>query len=64
MSNTSIRPRPDDRRGDPFKVVYEWNNDIGRVLDIGFEMCVSHTQFIDDAGIGSVACDGGNWTSF
>jgi hypothetical protein len=50
--------------GDQIKIRCEWNNDTGRVLDFGFEMCVSYGQFVDDTGIGSVACDGGNWTTF
>ena len=51
-------------QGDQIKVHCEWNNDTGRVLDFGFEMCVSYAQFIDESGVGSVACDAGNWTNF
>jgi len=51
-------------QGDQLAVHCEWNNDTGRVLDFGFEMCVSYAQFIDESGVGSVACDGGNWTTF
>jgi Copper type II ascorbate-dependent monooxygenase, C-terminal domain len=50
--------------GDQLKVHCEYNNDTGRVLDFGFEMCVSYMQYVDDSGVGSVACDGGNWTDF
>jgi len=51
-------------QGDQLKVTCQWNNDTGRVLEFGFEMCVSYAQFIDDTGVGSVACDGGRWTNF
>lgn len=50
--------------GDKVDVRCEWNNDTGRVLPFGFEMCVAFGQFVDDQGIGSWACDGGNWTTF
>jgi hypothetical protein len=50
--------------GDKVKVTCSWNNDTGRNLPFGFEMCVSYAQFVDEGGIGSWACDGGNWTTF
>jgi hypothetical protein len=50
--------------GDTIDVHCEWNNDSGRVLDFGFEMCVSFGEFVDDEGVGSRACDSGNWIPF
>jgi hypothetical protein len=50
--------------GDSIDVECEWNNDEGRVLPFGFEMCVAFGQFIDDKGIGGWACDDGRWTDF
>jgi len=50
--------------GDKIHVQCNWNNDTGRVLDFGFEMCVAFGQFVDDSGMGNWACDGGNWTTF
>jgi hypothetical protein len=50
--------------GDTVDVHCEWNNDSGRVLGFGFEMCVSFGEFVDDEGIGSRACDNGTWVPF
>lgn len=50
--------------GDHVKVHCEWNNDSGRPLPFGFEMCVGYGRFIDDAGIGNIACDNGSWGPF
>jgi hypothetical protein len=50
--------------GDQLDVECTWNNDEGRVLPFGFEMCVVFAQFVDDQGIGSWACDNGQWTVF
>lgn len=50
--------------GDSIDVECEWDNDEGRVLPFGFEMCVAFGQFIDDQGLGGWACDNGNWTEF
>lgn len=50
--------------GDAIDVHCEWNNDTDKVLNFGFEMCVGFGQFVDDEGLGNVACDGGNWTTF
>ncbi|MEO8702079.1 MAG: hypothetical protein ABI867_18695 [Kofleriaceae bacterium] len=50
--------------GDQIDVHCDWNNDTDRTLNFGFEMCVSFGQFVDDEGLGNVACDGGNWTDF
>jgi len=63
-----IRHEPSDpftvNPGDKVNVHCEWNNDTGRVLDFGFEMCVAYGQFVDDTEMGSWACDGGHWTDF
>ncbi len=50
--------------GDKVEVHCEWNNDTGRVLGFGFEMCVAFGQFVDDTGMGNWACDNGFWTDF
>ncbi len=50
--------------GDQLDTTCEWNNDTGRDLNFGFEMCVTYGQFIDDKNLGSLACDDGHWTAF
>lgn len=50
--------------GDTVDVHCEWNNDTGRNLSFGFEMCVAFGQFVDDGDRGNWACDGGSWTDF
>jgi hypothetical protein len=50
--------------GDSVDVHCEWNNTTNRDLSFGFEMCVAFGQFVDDAGLGNWACDGGTWTAF
>lgn len=50
--------------GDKIHIQCNWNNDSGRPLPFGFEMCVVFGQFVDDQGIGSRACDAGQWTDF
>jgi hypothetical protein len=50
--------------GDTVEVGCTWNNTEGRVLPFGFEMCVAFGQFIDDAGVGSIACNTGSWIPF
>ena len=50
--------------GDQVDVHCEWNNDTGRDLGFGFEMCVTFGQFVDDNSMGSWACDDGHWTDF
>jgi hypothetical protein len=52
------------RAGDTADVSCTWNNDEGRSLLFGFEMCVVFGQFIDSQGIGSRACDNSRWTDF
>ena len=65
---------PEDRRdpttplivnvGDEVDIECTWNNDEGRPLAFGFEMCVAFGQFVDDAGLGNWACDNGTWGAF
>jgi hypothetical protein len=50
--------------GDKLDVECNWNNDTGRNLGFGFEMCVAFGQFIDDTGMGNWACDNGAWVEF
>jgi hypothetical protein len=50
--------------GDKVDVRCTWDNDQNRDLTFGFEMCVAFGQFVDDAGQGSWACDGGSWSVF
>lgn len=50
--------------GDQIDVSCTWNNDEGRNLPFGFEMCVVFGQFVDEAGLGSKACDNAHWTDF
>jgi hypothetical protein len=51
-------------QGDKVKVHCEWDNDTGRELSFGQEMCLAFGQTIDDDGIGNVACDAGEWTDY
>lgn len=50
--------------GDSIDVHCEWNNDSGHDLPFGFEMCVAFGEFIDDTGMGNLACDRSSWTPF
>lgn len=50
--------------GDKLDVSCTWNNDEGRVLPFGFEMCVAFGQYIDAEGVGGVACNTGEWIPF
>ncbi|MBX3154972.1 MAG: hypothetical protein KF773_03155 [Deltaproteobacteria bacterium] len=50
--------------GDKVDVECNWNNDTGRSLGFGFEMCVAFGQFVDDTSMGNWACDGGRWVDF
>lgn len=52
------------KAGDELRVHCEWNNDTGKELSFGQEMCLAFGQTLDNDGIGNVACDGGQWTSF
>lgn len=50
--------------GDNVHVHCVWDNTTGGQLTFGIEMCVFFAQTVDDSGVGSIACDQGNWTSF
>lgn len=50
--------------GDELDIECNWNNDTGRNLPFGFEMCVAFGQFVDDTNMGNIACDGDHWTDF
>lgn len=50
--------------GDKLDVTCTWNNDTGRDLGFGFEMCVAFGQFVDDSNMGNWACDNGHWVRF
>ncbi len=50
--------------GDQLDTTCTWNNNTGRELNFGFEMCVTYGQFIDEKNQGSWACDDGHWTDF
>jgi hypothetical protein len=50
--------------GDKIDIHCEWENDTAGTLNFGFEMCVGFGQFVDDEGLGNLACDGGNWGTF
>jgi len=51
-------------KGDGLKVDCRWNNDTGKPLSFGQEMCVFFAQTIDDNQQGNHACDNGEWTEF
>jgi hypothetical protein len=50
--------------GDQLNVHCEWNNTTSSDMTFGIEMCVGFSEFVDDAGAGSLACDAGHWTAF
>jgi hypothetical protein len=50
--------------GDQLSVHCEWDNTTSSDMTFGIEMCVGFTEFVDEAVAGSVACNGGRWTSF
>ncbi len=52
------------KSGDKLQVHCEFDNDSGRVLDFGFEMCVAYAQFVDADGLGSWACNNNHWDTF
>lgn len=52
------------KQGDVLETTCTWDNNTGRDLNFGFEMCVTFGQFVDDKGLGSWACDDGSWTTF
>jgi hypothetical protein len=50
--------------GDTVDIHCEWNNDSGRDLAFGFEMCVGFANTVDDNNTGSRAWDDGTWGPF
>ncbi|HEY4239188.1 MAG TPA: hypothetical protein VGM88_05205 [Kofleriaceae bacterium] len=50
--------------GDALHLRCTYDNTTGGNLLFGREMCVTYAQFIDDAGLGGLDCDGGNWGPF
>ena len=63
-----IRKDPDSpmlfAAGDQLDVHCEWNNTTANPMTFGVEMCVGFSEFVDEAGVGNMACDGGNWGGF
>lgn len=52
------------RAGDEVRVRCEWENNTGKVLTFGFEMCVTFAQTVDDSGRGNIAWDGKSWVDY
>jgi hypothetical protein len=50
--------------GDSMDIECSWNNNEGRDLVFGFEMCVVFGQFVDDKGVGNRSWDNGTWGPF
>jgi hypothetical protein len=50
--------------GDKLAVHCEWDNDTGRQLSFGFEMCLSFGMTVDDQSFGSRQCNQGAWNPF
>ena len=63
-----IRKAPDApfvfNKGDTMHVHCDWQNDTGKNLTFGLEMCVAYAATIDANGVGNQACDAGQWTDF
>jgi hypothetical protein len=47
--------------GDTIAIQCDWNNDTGRAMAFGLEMCVMFATTIDDADQGSWQCNAGSW---
>jgi len=52
------------KAGDKLAVHCEWDNDTGRMLSFGFEMCLSFAMTVDDENLGSWQCNQGVWGTF
>lgn len=50
--------------GDSIDIHCQWNNDSGRDLNFGLEMCVAFSYTVDTTGLGSLACNAGEWGPF
>ncbi len=63
-----LRGSPDNpitfNKGDRIKVNCQWNNDTGKPLTFGPEMCVFFAQTVDNEGQGNWACDRDEWVSY
>lgn len=51
-------------KGDQIKLHCDYNNTTSAPLTFGQEMCVAFAQTVDDAGVGNMACDSGQWGPF
>lgn len=51
-------------KGDQIVVNCQWNNDTGKVLPFGPEMCLFFGQTIDDMAQGNWQCQNGEWGEF
>jgi hypothetical protein len=52
------------KAGDNMHVHCEWNNTTNMPLTFGLEMCVGFYQTVDNAGLGNMDCDNGQWGTF
>jgi len=63
-----LRAEPDKpllfQKGDKIRVSCSYNNDTGKPLGFGPEMCVFSTQTIDDVGQGNWAWEGREWVDY
>jgi len=50
--------------GDQLNVHCEWDNTTSSNMTFGIEMCVGFSEFVDDAGVGNIACNAGQWGDF
>jgi hypothetical protein len=51
-------------KGDQLKVHCDYDNTTNAPLTFGAEMCVAFAQTVDDAGLGNMACNAGQWGAF
>jgi hypothetical protein len=52
------------KKGDQINTHCEWNNNTGKPLPFGLEMCVTFGQTINADNLENIACDKGDWTPF
>ena len=52
------------KKGDQLITRCEWNNNTGKPLTFGLEMCVTFGQTINSENLENLACDKGDWTPF
>jgi hypothetical protein len=48
-------------KGDTIAVHCHYENDTGKTIRFGQEMCVGFGEIIDDTGVGGLYCDNGDW---